>query len=79
MTMISKTRLVFMLGASVAMVAAACWLATGAFPLSAAPQVVADAPGVSVNLNGLKVMHRSPVTYPAMLWRRELKGPSSYW
>jgi beta-lactamase regulating signal transducer with metallopeptidase domain len=74
MATISKTRLVFMLSASVAMVAAACWLATGAFPLTAAPQVVADAPGVSVNLNGLKLMHRSPVTYPADVLAKGLEG-----
>jgi TonB family protein len=74
MATISKTRLACMLAAAVAMVAAACWLATGAFPLSAAPQVVADAPGVSVNMNGSQLMHRSPVAYPADARAKGVEG-----
>ena len=74
MATISKTRLVCVLSAATAMVAAACWLATGAFPLSAAPQVVADAPGVSVNMNGAKLMHRSPVAYPADALAKGVEG-----
>jgi TonB family protein len=74
MATISKTRLVCALGAAVAMVAAACWLATGAFPLSAAPQVVADAPGVSVNINGSQLMHRSPVAYPVDAMAKGVEG-----
>lgn len=74
MATISKTRLVCVLSAAVMMVAAACWLATGAFPLSAAPQVVADLPGVSVNMNGAKLMHRSPVAYPADALAKGVEG-----
>ena len=74
MATISKTRLVCVMSAATAMVAAACWLATGAFPLSAAPQVVADAAGVSVNMNGAKLMHRSPVAYPADALAKGVEG-----
>jgi TonB family protein len=74
MATVSKTRLVCVLGAAVAMVAAACWLATGAFPLSAAPQVVTDAPGVLVSMNGLPLLHRSAVTYPASALAKGVEG-----
>ncbi len=74
MVEISKTRLTCVLSAAVAMVAAACWLATSSFPLSAAPQVVADAPGVSVNLNGTPLMHRSPVSYPSDALAKGVEG-----
>jgi TonB family protein len=74
MATISKARLVCLLSAAVVLVAAACWLATGAFPLSAAPQVVADAPGVSVNMNGAQLIHRSPVPYPADALAKGVEG-----
>jgi len=60
----SQKILVPALGASLALMAAACWLVTGAVPLLAAPQLVSDAPGVSVNMNGAPLMHRAPVAYP---------------
>jgi beta-lactamase regulating signal transducer with metallopeptidase domain len=69
MSTISKTRLACAMGAAVIMVAAACWLATGAFPLAAAPQMVNDAAGVAVNTNGSQLMHRPFRTRPN-LWRR---------
>jgi TonB family protein len=62
------------LSAAVMMVAAASWIATGAFPLSAAPQVVTDSQGVSVNMNGAKLMHRSPVPYPADALAKGVEG-----
>jgi TonB family protein len=74
MATISKTRFVCVLSAAVMMVAAASWLATGAFPLSAAPQVVTDSPGVSVNMNGAKLMHRAPVPYPADALAKGVEG-----
>lgn len=74
MSTISKTRLVFMSGAAAALLATACWLATGAFPLTAAPQIVDDAPGVSVNLNGAELMHRAPVSYPAEALAKGVEG-----
>lgn len=60
----SKKRLVFALAVGVAVLGAACWLITGAIPLAASPQMVADASGVTVNLNGAQLMHRPPVFYP---------------
>ncbi|MBZ5582140.1 MAG: M56 family metallopeptidase [Acidobacteriia bacterium] len=70
----SKARLVSALTAAVCILAAAAWIVTGAFPLAAAPQVVADAPGVSVDLGGAALLHRDPVTYPADLRARGVQG-----
>jgi TonB family protein len=70
----SKTKWITALAVSVGMLAAACWFVTGAFPLSAAPQMIADAPGVSVNLNGAQLMHRSPVSYPREAIRNGVQG-----
>jgi len=58
----SKTRLVSSLTASLAILAAACWLITAAVPLAAAPE--SDSPGVTVQLNGAVLLHRPPVLYP---------------
>jgi TonB family protein len=60
----SKTRLVSSLAASLGVLAAACWIVTAAFPLAAAPETVVDSPGVSVELNGATLLHRSPIVYP---------------
>ncbi|HEY2018853.1 MAG TPA: M56 family metallopeptidase [Bryobacteraceae bacterium] len=60
----SKTRLISGLAAGLGILAATCWLVTGTFPLAAAPQVVNDAPGISVEVGGAALMHRSPVAYP---------------
>ena len=70
----SRKSLISALAAGVAMVAAACWLVTGALPLAAAPQVVADAPGVAVNLNGAQLMHRSAVMYPGDAIEKGISG-----
>jgi TonB family protein len=56
------------------MLAAACWFVTGAFPLAAEPQMVADAPGVSVDLNGAQLIHRSPVSYPREVMQKGIQG-----
>ena len=74
MATISRTRLVFAMSAAVVMVAGVCWLATGAFPLIAAPQVVNDAAGVAVNMNGSQLMHRTPVAYPADALAKGVEG-----
>jgi TonB family protein len=71
---ISKTRLIFAMSAAVAMVAGVCWLATGAFPLIAAPQAVNDAAGVAVNMNGSQLMHRTPVAYPPEALDKGVEG-----
>ena len=60
----SKTRLISGLAAGLGILAAACWFVTGTFPLAAAPQVVNDAPGVTVEMNGGVLLHRAPVAYP---------------
>jgi len=60
----SKTRLISGLAAGLGILAAACWFVSGTFPLAAAPQVVNDAPGVTVEMNGAVLLHRSPVAYP---------------
>jgi TonB family protein len=73
----SKTRLISALAASVAVLIAACWAVTGTFPLMAAPQVVNDAPGVTVALNGASLLHRSPVEYPAAALRAGIQGTLS--
>ncbi len=73
----SKTRLISALTASVAVLIAACWLVTGTFPLMAAPQVVNDAPGVTVGLSGASVLHRSPVEYPSAALRARIQGTLS--
>jgi len=73
----SKTRLISALTASVAVLIAACWLVTGTFPLMAAPQVVNDAPGVTVGMNGASLLHRSPVEYPAAALRAGVQGTLS--
>ena len=74
MSTISKTRWACVMGAAVVMVAAASWLATGAFPLAAAPQMVGDAAGVAVNTNGSQLIHRSPVPYPAEARTKGIEG-----
>jgi TonB family protein len=73
----SKTRLISALTVGVAALVAACWLVTGTFPLMAAPQVVNDAPGVTVALSGASLLHRSPVEYPAAALRAGIQGTLS--
>ena len=63
-TSMSKTRLASSLAAGFGVLTAACWLLTAAFPLTAAPEVIADAPGVKVETGGATPMHRSGVIYP---------------
>ena len=70
----SRTRLVSALAAGLAILVAACWFVTGAFPLAAAPEVVNDAPGVTVDLGGAGVMHRTGVAYPAAALKQGVQG-----
>lgn len=62
----SKTKLTIAQMAAVAAMAVSCWYVAGAIPLEGQPRVttIADGDGVSVNLNGLALLHRSGVTYP---------------
>jgi TonB family protein len=70
----SRTRLISALAAGLAILVAACWFVTGAFPLAAAPEVVNDAPGVTVDLGGAGVMHRTGVAYPAEALKQGVQG-----
>ena len=70
----SKTRLISALAAGLGILAAACWLVTLTFPLMAAPQVVIDAPGVTVDMAGAAVLHRAPVAYPEAALRAGVQG-----
>jgi TonB family protein len=73
-TRMSKTRMILAQATALAMMAVACWVITGAIPLQAQAQIVADAAGVTVNLNGSQLMHRSPVTYPAEALAKGVEG-----
>jgi len=66
--------LISALAAGLAILVAACWFVTGAFPLAAAPEVVNDAPGVTVDLGGAGVMHRTGVAYPAAALKQSVPG-----
>jgi TonB family protein len=70
----SKKALISALAAGLMLMAGACWLVTGALPLAAAPQVMADSSGVSVNLNGAALLHRAPVNYPAGAKANRVEG-----
>jgi len=70
----SRTRLISALAAGLAILVVACWFVTGAFPLAAAPEVVNDAPGVTVDLGGAGVMHRTGVSYPAAALKQGVQG-----
>jgi TonB family protein len=63
----SKTKVLMMM-------AVACWFAAGSIPLHAQAQIVADGAGVTVNLNGSQLMHRTPVTYPAEALANGVEG-----
>lgn len=70
----SKTRMILAQIAALTMMAVACWVVTGAVPLRAQAQMVADGPGVTVNLNGSQLMHRSPVSYPIEALAKGVEG-----
>jgi TonB family protein len=70
----SKMRWFFALAASMVFVATASWMVTGAFPLTAAPQMVSDAQGVAVELGGAQLMHRTAVAYPAAALAKGVQG-----
>jgi TonB family protein len=73
----SKARLISTLTTGLAVLVAACWLATGVFPLTAEPQEVNDAPGVTVFLSGSQVLHRTAVRYPRLALQRGVQGSVS--
>jgi TonB family protein len=70
----SKTRRISALTAGVCFLAAACWFVTATLPLSAQPQTVVDAAGVTVDLGGNNVLHRAGVSYPIAALRDHVQG-----
>jgi TonB family protein len=70
----SKRSLFSALAASVCVLIAACWLVTNTFPLAAAPQAGSDSPGVSVDVGGAALLHRSPVVYPESARSKGVQG-----
>ena len=70
----SKARSLSALGASLLFLAATCWLVTLSFPLSAAPQMVVDGPGVTVDVGNSGVMHRTGIAYPPNARGARLEG-----
>lgn len=70
----TKTRLVSALLAALGVLAAACWVVTATFPLAAAQAAVADSPGVSVELNGATLLHRTAVVYPEAMRQQGVEG-----
>jgi len=70
----SRTRLIATLTVSLGLLAAAGWFVTAAFPLAAEPQIVADGAGISVELGGAQLLHRTPVRYPAEAAAKGVQG-----
>ena len=69
----SKTRSISSLAAGLGILALACWFVTATFPLAAAPQMVADGPGVTVDTGGA-VMHRGSILYPENARAKRIQG-----
>jgi TonB family protein len=69
----SKTRSISSLAAGLGILALACWFVTATFPLAAAPQLVADGPGVTVDTGGA-VMHRTSIAYPESARAKRIQG-----
>jgi TonB family protein len=69
----SKTRSISSLAAGLGILALACWFVTATFPLAAAPQLVADGPGVTVDTGGA-VMHRTGIVYPLDARAKRVQG-----
>jgi len=64
----SKTRLISIFAAALGILL---------LPVMAAAQTVADAPGVTVTMNGSTVLHRTPVNYPAAALQHGVQGTLS--
>jgi TonB family protein len=70
----SKKQIVSTLAASFAVLATACWYVTAALPLAAQPQLLADGAGITVDLMGAPLMHRSPVLYSPSARANKIEG-----
>jgi TonB family protein len=73
----SKTKLFSKLALGLAILTTACWLVTSSLPLAAAPQVVNDGPGVTVDVGAAALMHRTAVAYPEAARRKGVQGAVS--
>lgn len=69
----SRTRSMSSLAAGLGVLALACWFVTATFPLAAAPQMVTDGPGVTVDTGGA-VLHRGSVFYPEAARTKRVQG-----
>lgn len=69
----SRRRLIGSIAVCFTVLLAAGWLITGSLPLKAAPQVVADSPGITVT-GADRIIHRSPVRYPAEALAARIEG-----
>jgi TonB family protein len=69
----SKTRSISSLAAGLGILALACWFVTATFPLAAAPQIVLDGPGVTVDTGGA-MMHRTGIVYPMDARAKRVQG-----
>jgi len=70
----SKLRTATSLAGFAAIVAVTGWMAIQSFPLHAAPQTVQDSPGVKVQQDEMKVLHRTPVRYPQDALQKGVQG-----
>jgi TonB family protein len=70
----SKTRRISALAAGLCFLAAAGWFVTVTLPLSAAPQVVSDGAGVTVELSGATILHRTGIMYPEAALKNHVQG-----
>lgn len=70
----SKIRIRSSVAGFTAVLALAGWMATRSFPLQAAPQAPKDSPGVTVQVDEGKLLHRAPVNYPADAIRKGIQG-----
>ncbi len=70
----SKTRTVSTLAAGLAILAGACWYVTGALPLLADPQLAPDGRGVTVDMMGSQVVHRTPLYYSREALEKKVEG-----
>jgi len=70
----SKIRMRSSIAGFTLLLGAAGWLAVRSFPLQAAPQSVKDAPGVTVQADQSKLLHRAPVFYPEAALKKGVQG-----
>lgn len=70
----SKTKSVSAFMAGCTALVLSCWFVTGALPLKAAPQEVADGVGVSVDVGGARLMHRPGIMYTREAYVKGVEG-----